>query len=128
MTMREVNLPSGAVLKVSPAPFAESKALYQAILKEAKSVGNVENLSNAIKDLLCVGFSSPEIERCMWQCMKRCTLNELKLEPDLFEPVARRGDYIECCVEVVKENVSPFLSGLFAQSKVLLAMTAPIPK
>lgn len=127
--MRDVKLNSGAVLKVQPAPFAVSKALYQALLKEMKgiSVTTQVELSSVFKDLFCVGFSSPEIEACIWECMKRCTYNygagELKIDEGTFEPVERRDDYVKVCIEVARENVLPFFKSLYAEYLTGQAMT-----
>lgn len=124
--MREVKLPSGAILVLNPAPFADSKALYQAVLKEAKGVAfttKVE-MGNVYKDLFCAGFSSPEIEKCLWVCMPRCTYNKLKITEDTFEPVSAREDFIIVCMEVAKENIHPFVKSLFAEwSNALESLT-----
>ncbi len=115
--MREVVLPSGAVLKVTPSPFAVSKALYQALLAELKSVPIDSKMDMAAvwKDLFCIGFSSPKIEACIWKCFERCLYSDLKMDDQTFEPVERRDDYMKVCMEVVKENVLPFAKSLFAE-------------
>jgi hypothetical protein len=119
--MREVKLNSGAILKVQPASFAVSKALYQALLREMKavSISTQTEMAALYKDLFCIGFSSPEIEACLWECMKRCLYNtgkgDFKIEADTFEPVACRDDYVKVCVEVSKENVLPFFKSLYAE-------------
>lgn len=121
--MREVKLPSGAVLVVNAAPFADSKKLYQAILKEMKVVhvnyDKETNLdfANALKDSFCVGFSSTQIEDCLWECLKRCTYNGDKITNDTFEPTTAREDYSDVCLEVTKENVLPFGKSLYAKFK-----------
>jgi len=53
----EIKLPSGAVLKVQVSPFAVSKALYQAILRELKkvSVSAQTEMSALYKDIFCLG-------------------------------------------------------------------------
>jgi hypothetical protein len=128
--LKEVRLPSGAVLKVNPAPFADAKALYQAVLVEMQKVtikGDRE-LGDLYKDLFCVGLSSPEVERRLIPCLSRCTYNsgngDLKIDADTFEPVNVRGDYIEVCMEVAKENIAPFGKSLYAQYKQALAVAA----
>ncbi len=132
--MKEVKLPSGAVLKIGNTPFATSKALYQAILKEAKgvAVSSKTELSSLYKDLFCIGFSSPEIEACLWECFKRCTYNagngDFRIDESTFEPVAARQDYVAVCVEVAKESVYPFGKDLFAKWSTILATTENAPK
>lgn len=125
---REIKLPSGATLKVTPAPFGDAKALYQALLREMKAIeiGPQSNMQDMFKSAFCIGLSSPEIERCLWDCMKRCTYNggagDLKIDAETFEPVERRDDYIKVCVEVGRENVIPFANSLYAE--YLFARTA----
>lgn len=127
--MREVKLPSGAVLKITPAPFAVSKALYQALLRELKGVTmGFEITQNVFKDLFCAGFSSSEVETCLWECLKRCLYNDLKIDDQTFEPVERREDYLKVCVEVTRDNVFPFAKVLYAEYLNALTTTASTPK
>lgn len=124
--MKEFKLSSGAVLKVSPAPFADAKALYQAVLAEARTVGftGKTELPVVLKDVFCISFSSRVIEACLWECFKRCQYNagsgDLKIDKDTFEPLAARGDYVEVCMIVGEENIGPFVKSLYAEYKKLL--------
>lgn len=114
-------MPSGAILKITPSPFADAKALYQAILKELKLIhmDSKTEMVNIYKDLFCSGFASEEIEKKLWVCFKRCTYNggagDLKIDESTFEPVERREDYMSACIEVAKENVFPFAKSLYAE-------------
>lgn len=123
--MREFNCPSGATLKINPAPFADAKNLYQALLRELRMVeiDQKREMASLYKDLFCIGFSSPEIESCLWKCFERCTYNsngaDLKIDKDSFEPVQCREDYLSVCMEVTKENVNPFMKALFAEYKLI---------
>lgn len=126
--MKEVVLPSGALLKITPSPFAVAKALYQALLEELRQV-NVSvstDMASVWKDLFCIGFSSRKVENCLLECFKRCTYNggagDLKIDGETFEPVERRQDYLSVCVEVAKENVGPFAKSLYAEYQRALAM------
>jgi hypothetical protein len=118
--MREVRLESGATLRVSPAPFDIAKSLYQALLAEMRSVPvNAQtDMVSIFKDIYCIGLSSKEVERYLWLCMERCQYNSgkgnLKIEPDTFEPVEARADFVQVCMEVAKENVGPFVKNLYA--------------
>lgn len=119
---REVQCPSGAILKVRPARFADSKKLYQVLLAEIRRVEiRVENMEmgNLMKDLFCIGFSSPHIEEAMQKCFEVCLYNngqgDRKIDKDTFEPVEARQDYIMVCVEVARDNIDPFTKSLFAQ-------------
>lgn len=127
--MRKFTCPSGAILQINAAPFAQAKALYQALLREARGIqfSSKMELSALYKDLFCVGFSSPEIERALWECMELCTYNyngkgDLKIDKDSFEPVGARDDYMVVCMEVTKENVLPFVKSLYAEYKNFMGM------
>lgn len=121
--MTEIKLPSGAMLMINPAPFADAKALYQAMLKEVKQISfdpKTDIDTEFIKNVFCTGFSSEIIEAKVWECMKRCTYNKEKLVPDIFEPVEARDDYFTVCFEVAKENIAPFTKSLYAQYSHIL--------
>lgn len=129
MTQPEIKLPSGAILKITPGSFEESKTLYQALLSEMQKVRidkpmlTYEDEAELTKNLFCIGFSSPVIEQALWVCFKRCTYNGVRIDASTFEPLEARGDYIEVCVEVVKVNVGPFAKSLFANWGLAQAMT-----
>lgn len=127
--MKEVTLPSGRKIEITPAPFNDSKKLYQAFGGELLRVeiDGGKELSNLIKNILCLGISSAAVEAALAPCLKRCTYNGVKiLLPDTFEPVEAREDYLDICVEVAKENVSPFTKSLFAQFKGLMVGVASL--
>lgn len=128
--MKEIALPSGAVLKIMPAPFVEARALYQALMEEIRNI-KVDPTAdidvNLYKDLFCVCLSSKRVEACLWQCMKRVTYNangvgDLKITQDTFEPVENRDDYLKVCFEVGEENIRPFMKSLFAEYRRILTM------
>jgi len=122
--MIEKIMPSGAVLKITPAPFAEAKALYQAVLEELRGVNldpNAEIDTNLFKDIFCVGLSSKKIETALAACMKRATYKDLKIDDQTFEPLEARQDYVLVCFEVAKENIAPFAKSLYAEFSPLLA-------
>ncbi len=121
---REVRLGSGAILRISPAPFAEAKALFQAVSAEMRGVpfSRASELMNVLKDVFCAAFSSREIERCLWPCLIRCTYNAGEgnegIKDGTFESATARGDYTKVCMEVAKDNIAPFvkdLSAVFAE-------------
>lgn len=133
MIRREVKLDSGATLRIQMAPFDASKNLYQAILRELNVVeiaGKVQ-MGELYKNLFCRGFASPEIEACLWPCLKCCTYDdgngELKIDKDSFEPVERRADFVYVCMEVAHDNVSPFMKGLYAEYIRRLSMVEKDP-
>lgn len=116
-------LPSGAELKITVGSFAESRALYQAILEEAKGLRvdfGTELDVNLLKDLLCSVLSSKKVEACLFQCMRRATYNGIRIDESTFEPVEARQDYLEVCFEVAKENITPFTKSLYAKFSPML--------
>lgn len=116
--MIEIKLPSGAILKVTVAPFADAKALYQAVLEELKSMklNSDDDIGPMLyKDLFCTGFSSRKIESALDKCMTRATYNGLKIDGNTFEPIEARDDYFKVCYEVGKANISPFVKSLCAE-------------
>ena len=133
--MKEEKLPSGAVLQIGLSSFADSKALYQAVLEECRMVtisglGKSE-MANLYKDLVCIGFSSPKIEKALNECFKQCLYNNgtgaLKIDKDTFEPAEARQDYMNVCLAVLKENINPFVKSLYAEFGHLIGQTENVP-
>lgn len=124
--MKEIKLPSGATLGIGETPFATSKALYQAILAEAKglSVSFKTDKIALYQQIFCMGFSSERIESCLWECFKHCTYTDsrgkFKIDDTTFEPVKARDDFMKVCVEVAKENTGPFVKSLYAEFKAAM--------
>lgn len=122
--MKEVTLPSGTVLKIQLATFAEAMVLNQAMLEEVRGLkidATTEIDVNLYKDLFCVGLSSKKIESALWTCMKSCLYGDFRISKDTFEPEAARDDYFTVCFEVAKENIRPFAKSLYAQYGHILA-------
>lgn len=124
---REVKLPSGAVLAVNDAPFSESKALFQALMRELRTIPMSEGTYNSLlKDMFCTGFSSLAVEVELNKCMARCTYNVgaggMQIKSDTFEDRERRQDYVPACVEVIRENVGPFVKTLSVEFAAAMAM------
>jgi len=128
--MKIVDLPSGRKLEISdpPAPFAVSKALYQAVLDE---LGHLEinvsgNVANMMKDIFCTGFSSKKIEACLDECLKRVTIDKVKINEQTFEATSARQDYMDVCYEVALENLLPFTKSLYAKYQAILGKVESI--
>ncbi len=131
-----VILPSGAILRIQLAPFGDANALRKALLKELHDVeirtsGEVVDM---IKNALCIGFSSDQVEHFAWLCARRCTIEQpgkgqLKIDKDTtFEPAEARQDYITVMVEVVKANVLPFGKSLFSAFREYMGVVESIQK
>jgi hypothetical protein len=128
--LKEIKLPSGAILKISNIPFATAKALYQAILEENRSLTVGVDLKQLIKDMICIGFSSQKIDLCMKECLSRCIYNDgkgdLKIDDSTFESEKARADYVIVCLEVMQETVAPFMKGLSVAFDRALSMVPSI--
>lgn len=132
---KEVTLPSGAVLRITPAPFAVAKDLYQAVLRELRfiPIQSENEFGELLKNIFTAGFSSKEIERLAMKCMERCTYDagdgQEKFTDKTFEPVEAREDYSVVFFEVVKENINPFAKSLWREYQKALseATTAFLP-
>lgn len=128
----EHKLRSGNTLKINNIPFSEAKALYQALLSEAKDFefSSKDEFGQLVKNIFCVGFSSAAVEQKLNDVFKRCQYcdkrGDLKIDNDTFEPMEARADYVEVCTVIVKEVCDPFLNGLYAESKTLLEKLAAV--
>lgn len=121
--VKSIVLPSGAKLDINVSPFPISRALYQAILDEAKALkldAKTEMDVNFFKDLFCIGLSSKKIEACIEECFKRVTYNGRRIDSETFEPVEAREDYMTVCFEVAQENILPFTKTLMRQYSHIL--------
>jgi hypothetical protein len=123
----EKMMPSGAVLKIMPAPFEQARGLFQAVLKEIRAVEIISDklVMDLYKNLLTSSFSSKEVEKWLWACMVRCTYNldgkgDLKIDASTFEPERARGDYVTVCMEVARVNIDPFAKSLWSEFLNLL--------
>lgn len=112
--IKQVNLPSGAILKLGVNPFEVSLALKEAVMQELKVIPFESQLEVAeiIKALFCSSVTSPQIKRCLWECFKRHTYDggagDLKIDLDTFQPLGNRRDYDVVCMEVAKHELTPF--------------------
>lgn len=130
MELREVTLPSGAVLKMNPAPFEVSFDLLQALLQEMNDINVTAETQYAEihKQLLCRGFASKVIQAKLQKCFESCLYDDLHIDKKTFEPVAARKDYMLVCAEVATENVAPFIESLSAAFLVMYQKTETAQK
>jgi hypothetical protein len=118
-----MKLPSGVELTVTLAPFAESKALLDAILEEARGLRldpKAEVDANLWKDCFCVFVSSQRVQAALEPCMRRAAYGGVAIHAETFEPEAARDDYLPVCYEVAKVNITPFTKSLYARFSHLL--------
>lgn len=134
--MIEVNLDSGAILRVQLADFEDSIALFDSIVGEAIGVqigdaagdlsmsdlfkGNVSQL----KDVLFKVLRSKPVKEALWKCMASCTYQPpgeeaaLKIGRATFQPDKTRGDYFPVAGEVAVFNLVPFFKNLKLPSSI----------
>lgn len=127
----EITLPSGAVLKITLAPFAQAKALYQAVLTELCTLNiqlDADVDANFLKDLFCTGLASKKIDSALAECLKRVTYDGQRVTDAIFEPEAARGDYLVVLVEVARCNISPFTKSLSRVLNTSLEAVAGLQK
>lgn len=119
--MEEVKLPSGAMLRVGLAPFADARDLYQAVLEEARGVkiNPEDNVLSLQKEIFCAFLTSKKVEAAVWKCMEKCLYNGARIKEETFEPELARGDYIDVLYSVTEKNVSPFLKSLSAEFSLI---------
>jgi hypothetical protein len=131
--MIEIDLPSGAILKITLAPFSDSKALYQAILEEMKEIDFQagSEIASLFKNISCAALSSKKIEKCLEVCFKRCTYDsgagDLKIDAQTFEKEEHRQDYITVCSAVIEANIMPFMKSLLAEFRRFMLKLPNIP-
>lgn len=118
-------MPSGLILKVTPAPFTDANELYKAIARECRGldISSKDDLNvNFIKGIFCVLVASDEVEKRLWKCFERVTYNGVKITLETLEDEKARGDYFTICKEVATINVTPFLKSLYAEFVPLVGM------
>jgi hypothetical protein len=134
--MNTKELPSGRTLVVNVAPYEAANKLRRVILAELGRVTIPEGLKidaklfdsellsadgatlSALKSLASVALSSEVIERAMFECAGRSTIDNEAIKPGSFERPETRGDLIPVAWEVIKSNVGPFFAGLDLSSLI----------
>lgn len=128
--MAELKTQSGATAQINVAPFEDALTLNNLVTPYLATVGVVADSNANIKmeDLMKVMVTAATdagIQAQMMKCMARCTYNGQKITQSTFETVEARGDYYEVALACVKENITPFVNGLFSQFSALLEAYQP---
>lgn len=116
--MKEYKLPSGKLMKYNISSFENGKELYQAVLRECRTLDISTETELHEKLMIQIGmlaFSSKVIEKAIWDCFDKVTIDGERLDKDYFKPEENRQDYFAVQVEIAKANIAPFLKGLYAQ-------------
>lgn len=151
----QVDLKSGRTLIVSIAPFDPANNLRKALLAEIRAVNMTIDIKrllkskmsldmeiadvppeaiNIIKDVVLELLTSDEVEKCVWECAAKCTIDGRKVakgtltEPGSFDAKEHRGDYLLVAWEVIKANVGPFFGSLDLRSWIASALQSSSPK
>lgn len=108
--MKDVTLPSGALLQIGTVPFDATNNLKKAVMKEVKAIPmtSTKILIDLSKDYVCGILGSDEVEKCLWECMKRCLYNGMKIDKATFESEEARSDFTDVQMEVGQHCLLPF--------------------
>lgn len=136
MADQDFDLPSGAKLHVSVAPFQDAKGLTKALLKATGGIKLADNPMemdvSIIKDMLVSAATSDEVEASLFRCMERATYDKLKITPELFDDPAigekARRDYFSICSKIVEVNCLPFFDQTLSTLKTFLGKTKNSPE
>jgi hypothetical protein len=117
MGSQEFEMPSGAKLVVTLAPFTDSLALHKTLIRAARDLPITPDVLQmdvaALKDVLIEATTSQDVEKALFKCFERCVYNNMKVRPDLFDDPTvgetAREDYYSIAWAVVKVNCAPFV-------------------
>jgi hypothetical protein len=128
--MKEVTLPTGAILGLQMADFEDGTALYQTLCSELVGVQmpvsiqgqDIQSLAgmniNELKDGLLKMLGSPKIYAAIWKCMMVCTYtpanssSPVRITKNTFQEASTRKDFLPVAWEVLSFNVGPFFESL----------------
>jgi len=129
---------SGKRIVINIASFKESAQLKACIAKELLTqnidLGNADSLAglkdelnnsvpkllNTAKNLLLSCEVSEEFNTALFNCLRHCTYDNIKVDERLFDDVPEaREDYYTIVFECIKENILPFFKGLLSKLKTL---------
>lgn len=138
--MKEVTLPTGAILGLQMADFEDGTALYQTLCSELVGVQmpvsvqgqDIKSLAgmniNELKDGLLKMLGSQKIYAAIWKCMTVCTYtpsgssSPVRITKNTFQEAEARKDFLPVAWEVLTHNVGPFFGSL---TSMLLTQNAP---
>lgn len=135
--MKEFKSSTGKKIVINCASMKNAKRLRKALanelLKVNIDVGNPKDLSelnstfkdtnkwlNIFKEILLGLETSEDFDNVINDCMKECTYDNIMITEDLFDDKPEiREDYDRIVMEVVKENLRPFLKGVSGMLSVV---------
>lgn len=136
----DFNLPSGAKLTISVAPFGDAKSLHDGILKALKGGGIADLDLGKLKDFKAGGTavsmiaekalamaSSPEVEAAVFKCGERALYTPagaavaMRVSRGMFDEgeagIKAREDYYLIAARIIEVNFMPFLAPIFSALK-----------
>lgn len=130
-----VDLPSGAKLVVTIAPFVDSNALMKSVLRSIRGVPLKETFGAELdmknpafialmaERILSVAVSD-EVETALFQCALRASYKDVKVTKQLFDDPelgeSAREDYFKIARTIIEVNCGPFFRQTFSELKALL--------
>jgi hypothetical protein len=108
-------------LQITKATFDDAFDLQDAISRAVK--GNRLNVPEGMESDIDVSsfldaalstISSRDVRDCLFRCAERALYDNQKINKDFFEKEDNRELYYPIMIEIVKENVGPFITGLLS--------------
>lgn len=115
--MKEVNLPSGAVIRIDEAPFEDALELNDIFLEELRSVNF--SVKNEIGSMLAAAVlavaPSKKFRAAVLKCMERCLYDGATMNKEFWKAgKIKREDFYSACHSVSEENLRPFENDLYS--------------
>lgn len=140
--MKEFKSQNGKVIVINSSSMKTvkklRKCLAQELLKHKIDLGNPKSVAeltqslkgkmvdivNLLKDILLGLEVSDEFEAVIYECMKECTYDNIMITESLFDDIQEaREDYDKIVMEVIKENLYPFIKSLIGKFSINDLMT-----
>lgn len=116
--MTEFITKSGRKVVVNVAPFEAASNLWAAVQDAAAAQKMQADLRDDLESLFNVLLridSSPYFKAALWPCLVRCTVDNVKIDKQLFENVEIRKEYYQIISPCVDANIRPFAESLFSE-------------
>jgi hypothetical protein len=122
--MMEYTSSNGANITINASSFGDALLLKKEAVKIIKKSNidiasidlDFKNLKieaiQKIINILLEADSNDDFEKAVFNCLKRCKYNDLKITRDTFEEIEARENYYEIVTKCIIENLSPFIKPL----------------
>jgi hypothetical protein len=117
--MMEYTSSNGANITINASSFGDALLLKKEAVKIIKK-SNIDIASidldfknlKIIINILLEADSNDDFEKAVFNCLKRCKYNDLKITRDTFEEIEARENYYEIVTKCIIENLGPFIKPL----------------